>query len=133
MFNFKRIAILGLSVMALSGLVTGCSMAGKGDSSTGASEVTNISDEEIVMTASLDLVTYNSGEEKLNEYYKKGTDKEGNLCYILNADGKEMYVPLDSTVVYTMESGDPYIEKVTFSYDVDGEKIGTEQYRVYVS
>lgn len=133
MFNFKRIAILGLSVMALSGLVTGCSMVGKGDSSDSVSEVTNISDEEIVMTASLDLVTYNSGEEKLNEYYKKSTDKEGNLCYVLNADGKEMYVPLDNTVVYTMESGDPYIEKVTFSYDVDGENVETEQYRIYVS
>lgn len=133
MFNFKKIAILGLSIMTLSGVVTGCSLGSKGDSSINAAEVTNISDEKVAMTASLGLVTYNENEEKLNDYYKKGTDKEGNLCYVLNADGKELYIPLDSTVIYTMESGDPYVEKVTFSYDIDGEKVETEQYRVYVS
>lgn len=97
--------------------------------------ITDMSDEKVVETHKLDQVAYAEGETPANAYYKKGNDADGNICYIVNykdAEG-DIFLPLDGTVIYTTTEEESYMEKVSYSYKLDGETVEEEQNRIYVN
>jgi len=97
--------------------------------------VTNISDEKILLNEKIQQVSYSEGEEQVNPFYKKGIDEEKGACYVVHIAGQETEtnIPMDNTVIYSMEDGDSYIEQVEFSYEVDGEPMQVQQYRIYIN
>lgn len=97
--------------------------------------VSNISDEKVLMTENLQQVTYGEGEEQVNPYYKKGIDEDGNACYVVHLAGQEAEtnIPMDNTVIYSMEDGVSHIEKVGFSYEIGDEVMNVEQYRLHIN
>ena len=97
--------------------------------------VSNISDEKVLMTEDLQQVTYNEGEEQVNPFYKKGVDEDGNACYVVRLAGQDTdtNIPMDNTVIYSMEEGTSHIEKVGFSYEMGDEVMNVEQYRLHIN
>lgn len=139
----KKSIIAILLGMAVAASMAGCAATDPANTSTADPDTTessgpNISDmseEKVVETHKLKPVTYGEGETPANAYYKKGNDADGNVCYIVNyedADG-DVYLPLDGTVIYTTDDEEPYMEKVSYSYKLDGELVEEEQNRIYVS
>ena len=97
--------------------------------------VGEISDEKVMMNEKLAQVEYEEGEEQVSPFYKRGTGKEGTACYLVRLAGKttDMEIPMDNTVIYTMDEGESYLEQIAFSMEINGEKMEIEQYRIYVN
>lgn len=97
--------------------------------------VGEISDEKVMMNEKLAQVEYAEGEEQVSPFYKRGTGKEGTACYLVRLAGKttDMEIPMDNTVIYTMDEGESYLEQIAFSMEINGEKMEIEQYRIYVN
>lgn len=88
-----------------------------------------------MMNEKLAQVEYEEGEEQVSPFYKRGTGKEGTACYLVRLAGKttDMEIPMDNTVIYTMDEGESYLEQIAFSMEINGEKMEIEQYRIYVN
>ncbi len=97
--------------------------------------VGEISEEKVMMNEKLAQVEYEEGEEQVSPFYKRGTGKEGTACYLVRLAGEttDMEIPMDNTVIYTMDEGESYLEQIAFSMEIDGEKMEIEQYRIYVN
>lgn len=97
--------------------------------------IANLSEETVEMTEKLQQVSYADGEEQVNPFYKKGTNEENMACYVVHFAGQdaETNIPMDNTVIYSTDEGESYIEKVSFSYEIEGETMAVEQYRLYIN
>lgn len=97
--------------------------------------VGEISEEKVMMNEKLAQVEYEEGEDQVSPFYKRGTSKEGTACYLVRLAGEtaDMEIPMDNTVIYTMDEGESYLEQIAFSMEIDGEKMEIEQYRIYVN
>ena len=51
----------------------------------------------------------------------------------LAGETTDMEIPMDNTVIYTMDEGESYLEQIAFSMEIDGEKMEIEQYRIYIN
>lgn len=127
-----------LFALAMSGLMvfsmTACTSSGTEDPNPSASvSVGTVDDEKVLMKENLTEVSYGEGEEVGNPYFKKGTGADGSACYFVRIDGQEAdtEIPMDGTVIYTMDEGTPYIEQISYAFEVDGQKVEDEQYRIY--
>lgn len=141
--NKKSIMAILLG-MTMAASMVGCTSSGPNQptASGNGSEVvengpniTDMSEEKVVETHKLKEVSYGEGETPANPFYKKGNDPDGNVCYIVSyqdGDG-EVYLPLDGTVIYTMSDEESYMEKVSYSYKIDGEQVEEEQNRLYIN
>lgn len=97
--------------------------------------IANLSAEKVEMTEKLQQVSYTDGEEQVNPFYKKGMSEENTACYVVHFAGQEAEtnIPMDNTVIYSTDEGESYIEKVSFSYEIDGKTMDVEQYRLYIN
>lgn len=129
----RMMASLMLAAMLAAGM-TGCSNE-QADGQDNLS-VSDVSDDEVLMTEPLAPINYEEGDLVENEYYKRGSGSDGTACYFVQVEGQEgeLEIPMDNTVIYQMEEGEPYIEQVKFSYtdNETGETVEQEQYRIYV-
>ena len=110
-------------------------VAEDGDAPAENINITNLSEEKIEMTEKLQQVSYADGEEQVNPFYKKGTSAENTACYVVHFAGQdtETNIPMDNTVIYSTDEGESYIEKVSFSYETEGETMDVERYRLYIN
>ena len=106
-----------------------------GDAPAESINITNLSDEKVEMTEKLQRVNYGDDEEQVNPFYKKGMSEENTACYVVHLAGQEAEtnIPMDNTVIYSTDEGESYIEKVGFSYEIDGDTMNVEQYRLYIN
>lgn len=101
---------------------------GNGSSADETINVGEISDEKVIMKEKLAQVEYEEGEEQVSPFYKRGTGKENTACYLVRLAGAaaDTEIPMDNTVIYTMDEGESYLEQIAFSMEI-------EQYRIYVN
>ena len=90
---------------------------------------TGIENEETAFHKALVPVKYREEEEVQSTYYKTVFEND-EAYYEVQPDGEDaLRIPISNTVIYGVEDGDNYVEKVTLSLD-DGQTV--EQYQLYV-
>lgn len=98
-------------------------------------KITDMNEGTVTETHKLATVDRSENEPTESLYHKKGKDEQGETCYVLKdaESGQPLYLPLHGTVVYTMDEGEPYAEKILIQYKADGESVEESQWRIYVS
>lgn len=124
------VAVFGVLLLAGCGASHDAAVPQETTEQTRQPAITEISEEVVVMHDALLPMDDPEGEE--SDYYVKGSYEGQNVFWVtMAADERRFPVPISDTAIYLTDSGENYIEKVSFSYMTsDGERHNVEQYRI---